>query len=125
MASNVTMLEFALPMPPTTNALFATFKGRRIITREYKAWKLEAGEILMQQYAAYGSPAIHKPMSVHIRLGMNYRGDVANREKACVDLMVSLLEMDDDRYIDRILIERDQSIEGAIVTVEGSYAGER
>ncbi|WP_426261509.1 hypothetical protein [Sphingomonas sp. DC1100-1] len=32
--------------------------------------------------------------------------------------------MADDRYIERIVIERDQSIEGAIVTVEGSYAGE-
>ncbi|MGJ3625982.1 hypothetical protein AB5I41_01600 [Sphingomonas sp. MMS24-JH45] len=63
-------------------------------------------------------------MALTIRLGLNYRGDISNRVKAVEDLLVDTLDMPDDRYIDRLLVERDQSIEGAVVTVEGSYVGE-
>ncbi|MGJ3630073.1 hypothetical protein AB5I41_31625 [Sphingomonas sp. MMS24-JH45] len=40
--------------------------------------------------------------------------------KAVEDLLVDTLDMPNDRY----MVERDQSIEGAVVTVEGSYVGE-
>jgi Holliday junction resolvase RusA-like endonuclease len=112
-------MTFDLPMPPSSNNMFATYKGRRIISREYKAWKVVAAETLGAQYAAYGAPSIHKPLALHIRLGMNYRGDIANREKAITDLLVAHLDMPDDRYIDRMVIERDQSVTGAVVTIEG------
>lgn len=114
-------MTFDLPMPPTTNGLFATVsvkgKPRRITTREYKAWRLAAGDILGAQYAAYGSPPVHKPVALHIRLGINYQSDIANREKAITDLLVATLDMPDDRYIDRLVIERDQNVQGAVVTI--------
>lgn len=113
-------MTFDLPMPPSVNGLYATFKGRRIITREYKAWKVAAGEALGAQYAAYGAPAVHRPVALRIRLGLNYKSDIANREKALTDLLVATIDMPDDRYIERLVIERDQTITGAIVTVEGS-----
>lgn len=113
-------MTFDLPMPPSVNNLFSTFKGRRIITRDYKAWKLAAAEALGPQYAAYGAPSVHRPVHVSIKLGMGYRGDIANREKAITDLLVANIDMPDDRYIERLVIERDQSIEGARVTVEGN-----
>lgn len=116
---------FQLPMPPSVNALFATdFKTkRRFISKAYTEWKGKAGEELRRQYAAFGSPGVHKPVAVSIRLGLNYHSDIANREKAITDLLVDVLDMPDDRYVDCIVIERDQSIKGAIVTVEGSYTG--
>jgi hypothetical protein len=117
-------MTFDLPMPPSVNNMYATFNGRRIPSREFKAWKLAAGAALGSQYAAMGSPALHRPVALSIRLGLNYRGDISNRIKAVEDLLVDTLEMPNDRYIDRVLVERDQSIEGAVVTVEGSYAGE-
>ncbi len=121
-------MTFDLPMPPTTNKLFAnvTIKGkaRRITTREYKAWREVAGDALGAQYAAYGAPAVHRPVALTIRLNLNYQSDIANREKAITDLLVDKLDMPDDRYIERIVIERDQSVEGAVVTIEGSYAGD-
>lgn len=117
-------MTFDLPMPPSVNNMYATFKGRRIPSREFKAWKLAAAETLGSQYAAMGSPALHRPVALSIRLGLNYRGDISNRIKAVEDLLVDTLEMPNDRYIDRVLVERDQSVTGAIVTVEGSYAGE-
>lgn len=121
-------MTFDLPMPPTSNSMFATVmikgKPRRITTREYKAWRIAAGDTLARQYAAMGAPAVHRPVALTIRVGMNYTGDISNRIKAVEDLLVANLEMPDDRYIERVLIERDQSIEGAIVTIDGPYAGE-
>lgn len=117
-------MTFDLPMPPSTNGLFSTvtIKGklRRLITRDYKAWKLAAAEALGPQYAAYGAPSVHRPVHLKIVLGMGYRGDIANREKAITDLLVANIDMPDDRYIERLVIERDQSIEGARVTIEGN-----
>lgn len=115
-------MTFDLPMPPSVNACFATdFKTRRrFATKAYGDWKRAAGDKLMVQYAAYGAPAIHKPIALSIRLGLNYQSDIANREKPLTDLLVDRLDMADDRYIERIVIERDQSIEGAIITIEGN-----
>lgn len=113
-------MTFDLPMPPSVNNMYATFNGRRIPSREFKAWKLNAADKLGSQYARYGSPAVHRPVALTIRLGLNYRGDISNRIKAVEDLLVDTLDMPNDRYIDRILIERDQTVEGARVTVEGS-----
>lgn len=119
-------MTFDLPMPPSVNACFATdFKTkRRFASKAYTAWKKAAADRLMEQYARYGAPTILKPIALTIRLGLNYQSDIANREKPLTDLLVANLDMADDRYIERIVIERDQSIEGAIGSVEGSYAGE-
>jgi len=117
-------MTFDLPMPPSVNNMYATFNGRRIPSREFKAWKIAAADTLGSQYAAMGSPSVHKPVALSIRLGLNYRGDISNRIKAVEDLLVDTLDMPNDRYIERILVERDQSIEGAVVTIDGPYAGE-
>lgn len=112
-------MTFDLPMPPSANNLFATdFRTkRRFVSKAYAAWKIAAAEKLGAQYAAYGAPPVHRPVAVHIRLGINYRSDIAGREKALVDLLVAHVDMPDDRYIERMLIERDPSITGAVVTI--------
>ncbi|WP_198352367.1 RusA family crossover junction endodeoxyribonuclease [Sphingomonas sp. MA1305] len=119
-------MTFDLPMPPTSNNLFVTDKRtmKRFPSPAYKAWKKAAGDALQQQYAALGGPAVHRPVALTIRLNLNYQSDIANREKAITDLLVDKIEMPDDRYIDRVLIERDRTVEGAVVTIEGSYIGE-
>jgi hypothetical protein len=114
-------MTFDLPMPPTSNSMFATVtikgKPRRITTREYKAWRKLAGDALGAQYAAYGAPSVHKPVELHIRLNLNYQSDIANREKAITDLLVAGIDMPDDRYIERIVIERDRTVSAAVVTI--------
>lgn len=115
-------MTFDLPMPPSANMMFATdFKTkRRFISKQYAAWKKSAGETLGEQYARYGSPALHKPIALHIRLNVNHKSDIANREKAITDLLVAHLDMPDDCWIDRILIERDRTVEAAVVSIEGA-----
>ena len=115
-------MTFDLPIPPSTNNLFVTDKRthKRFPSPAYKAWRKSAGEELMRQYNRYGAPAIHKPVSVHIRLNVNHQSDIANREKAITDLLVAKLEMPDDCWIDRILIERDRTVEACVVSIEGA-----
>lgn len=119
-------MTFDLPMPPSVNACFATdFKTkRRFITKAYAQWKKDAADALARQWAAYGAPSVHRPVAIRLRVGLNFTGDILNREKPVTDLLVAVLDMPDDRYIDRYLVERDQSIEGVSVTIEGTYAGE-
>jgi len=115
-------MTFELPMPPSVNAMFATDwkTKRRFVSKSYATWKENATNLLGAQYAAYGSPSVHRPVALTIKLGLNYQSDIANREKALTDLLVANIDMPDDRYIERIVIERDQTITGALVTVEGS-----
>ena len=119
-------MTFDLPMPPSVNSCFATdFKTRRrFATKAYAAWKIVARDAVARQWAAYGAPSVQRPVAITLRVGLNYTGDIMNREKVVTDLLCSVIDMPDDRYIDRYVVERDQSIEGAVVTVEGSYAGE-
>lgn len=43
------MTEITLPWPPNANNLFATYNNRRIRTRRYDAWILEAQAAVLQQ----------------------------------------------------------------------------
>lgn len=113
-----------LPMPPTANNLFATFvpkkggKPRRIISREYKAWKKEAGAALLEQWEAADKPTIGSPYAVHIDLNLNHQGDIANREKAITDLLVSTIPgFPGDQWVNRMLIVRNREIKAARVEV--------
>lgn len=115
-------MTFDLPMPPSVNAMFATdFRTkRRFATKPYTEWQRTARDVLAAQYAAYGSPTVHRPVHVTLRVGLNFTGDIMNREKAVTDLLVDVIDMPDDRYIDRYVVERDRTVDGARVTIEGS-----
>lgn len=112
-----------LPMPPSSNNLFATFRGkdgkeRRIITRDYKAWRKEAESILFLQWMKADQPTIGKPFSVHIELNLNHQSDICNREKPLVDLFVKTIPgFPDDCWANRVLIERNREIKAARVEV--------
>jgi len=113
----------SLPMPPSSNHLFATYNGRRIISREYKAWRTEAGFIIGNAWRSQGSPRFDKHLSLTIHIGLNYRGDISNRIKAIEDALgESIPEFPDDRWIDKLEVERTPGIEGARVLVLQSIA---
>jgi hypothetical protein len=118
----------SLPMPPSANNLFATVfikgKERRIISRAYKAWKKAAGLVLLEQWRQALEPSIGKPYAVHIELDIDHKSDIANREKAITDLLVSTIPgFPGDQWVNRMLIERNREIDGArveVVTLPGA-----
>lgn len=114
-------LAVSLPMPPTANNLFATdFKTkRRFITRDYATWKKDAAKVLFQSWEAQGQPRFDRHLVMTIHLGANYQSDISGRVKAIEDLLVQTIpDFPDDRYIDRIEIERVPGISGARVMIQ-------
>ena len=99
-------LVLHLPMPPSTNNLFATVGKKRIRTVEYIQWAREAGYVLNRQRP----PLVAGKVSLLIEVEnpkTAHRQDVANREKAVVDLLVSrgVIQGDDQRFVREITLK--------------------
>lgn len=106
-----------LPMPPTTNNLFASTKGTRYRTSEYNDWIREAGTRLARQKP----PQTRGRVSLTIEVAepkTARQQDLGNREKATTDLLVRhlLIEGDDQRYVREIHM-RWADIRGVRVTI--------
>ena len=111
-------LAVTLPRCPSTNHLFATVKGRRIKTRDYKAWIEEAGIRLNLQTAQ--APMITGPVSLRLVLDKG-RGDLANYEKAATDLLVRHRLIDDDKQVVELFMKHSDTMGSDMnVTVESA-----
>lgn len=109
---------FSVSMPPSSNNMFATYNGRRIISREYKAWRALEEQTVAKHWALCGAPKFNPHLSVTIHLGLNYKGDIDNRIKPLLDLLGRAIpNFPNDRYIDRISVERSPSTTGARVLI--------
>ncbi len=111
------MTVILLPMPPTTNNLFAGNGRRRYRTEKYVAWTQEAGWELARQRPA---PVLGK-VSLLIEVGepkTERQMDLANREKATVDLLVEhrIIQGDSQRYVRRLAMEW-ADIDGVRITI--------
>lgn len=107
-----------LPLPPSANMMFINSpnsQGRgRFPSAAYKAWRREAGRQVLEQWNAADRPSIGRPFQVYIRLNVNHQSDIANREKALTDLLVATIPgFPDDAWMNRLVIERDRTIDGA------------
>ena len=92
-----------LPTPPSTNQLFANVPGKgRVVSKKYKAWRLEAGlKLNTQNHVGFGS----LPVQLGILIPQKTRGDLSNRIKALEDLLVSHRLIDDDKQVKKLTIE--------------------
>lgn len=106
-----------LPMPPTTNNLFASNGRMRYRTSEYNAWIKEAGRRL----AAQRPPQVIGKVSILIEVeepSTAREMDLMNREKATTDLLVKhrIIQGDSNRYVRKFAMEW-AAIEGVRVTI--------
>lgn len=120
----MTSFFFSVSMPPSANSMFATdFKTkRRFISKQYAAWRKVQAEALSDFWRLAGSPKFERHLSLTVHLGLNYQSDLDNRLKPILDLLGKAIpDFPDDRYIDRITVERTPGIEGArVLIVQGS-----
>jgi Holliday junction resolvase RusA-like endonuclease len=114
---NPAELIIALPMPPSTNNLFSGNGQRRYRSTQYSYWIYEAGLRLNAQRPPLMAGKVAIMLEVEEPKTAR-RQDVANREKAVVDLLVShrVIQGDDQRFV-RELIMRWAPVEGVRVTV--------
>lgn len=105
-----------LPFPPTANNLFAG-RLRRFPSRAYKAWREEATRALRQQRRV---PRFAGRVRVTISLGRpdRRRRDVANYEKAPIDLLVAGGVLEDDSLIEEMVLRWDADVTGCRVEIE-------
>ncbi len=96
-----------IPLPPSTNNLFINKKrGGRIDSPKYRAWKKLVAPLLN------GIPPVKSypvQITLAIRKGKGWRSnsDIANREKAATDALVTagILLDDTEKCIQRVVIE--------------------
>lgn len=114
MVDAVTSQTYVLPVPPSVNNLFATVGKRRVKSKEYKAWQSEAGLRLI--VARVGRKRkISGYVAIEIGLPINMRGDIDNRIKPIIDLLVKHAVIDDDRNVARVTVTRSVSGDAAYV----------
>jgi crossover junction endodeoxyribonuclease RusA len=112
-------LVIALPKPPTSNNLFINgARSGRVKSAQYRAWIKEAGWRLAEQRP----PLMAGKVAILIEVEepkTARRQDVANREKAVTDLLVShrVIQGDDQRFV-RELTMRWAPVDGVRITVK-------
>ena len=112
------MLVINLPMPPSTNALFAGNGRRRYKTKEYSAWIEEAGYALNLQKPKLISGKVRLLIEV-CEPKTAVAQDVTNRIKAAEDLLVrhGIIQGDDQRYVSSVTAEWSQHVDGIRITI--------
>ena len=112
-------LRISLVMPPSTNNLFINIGRKRARSPEYAAWLKHAGYLLNLQRPA--------PIKVRVDILIEVSeaecpdsADVANREKATIDLLVShkIIQGDNKPYVRQVTM-RWADCEGVRVTIRG------
>ena len=123
------MIEVTLPLPPTANNMFFNLKnGGRAKTTQYKDWLRIAKAEMEVAYLRHRKPVYgdKQSMALTVIVGANYRRDITNCVKAVEDALCAFLPIPDDRYNDRVLIERDLTIEGHVkATIAPLVCGEK
>ena len=87
--------EVEIPVPPSTNHLYASQAKRRIKTRPYKSWLKEATWVLKAALPVL-EPPIKLGITIYGGKGFSIRSDISNRMKAPEDALVKSGRLEDD-----------------------------
>lgn len=110
-----------LPLPPSTNNLFATVRGRRVKSREYKAWLATALALLVELRRPRTLPA---SIRASVFGKVNAARDLDNLLKPIGDALVAagVIPGDSVKYVTEWRInyggEWDQEYPAVLVHVE-------
>lgn len=102
-ASASGVLSFVLPLPPSLNGAFRNGDGKRgrFKTAPYRQWIAHA-----RMQLASNRNRIAGPFDASLSLPEKMRGDIDNRIKPILDLLVSVGIVDDDRHCQSIFVRR-------------------
>lgn len=95
--------EITLPLPPSTNALFASVGRRRIKTRQYRDWLSRCATVVRTAEIL----PVRDWYDLRVSVPIGIRGDIDNRVKAINDLIVSVGLVADDKFQNSVFVTRD------------------
>lgn len=100
-------VRLTLPLPPSTNNSYVNLKGHgRLMSPALRQWKWDAGWRLKLQHPQRGAG----PFSIKIMVPEDMRGDIDNRAKHILDLLVEHHVTIDDRYARSVTAERSADV---------------
>lgn len=115
----MTAQTFIIPEPPSANNLFRNVPGKgRVKTERYNIWmQAAAWDVLLENNKPRKVETLTGPVEISIEMG-KCRGDIDNRNKAVLDLMVKCGVIADDKQVQLLVIARDSNVKRrTIVTV--------
>jgi len=104
-------------MPPSTNALYSTVRGRRIKTKVARRWCRDASWLIK---LGAGGGRIEGRWAIGVVLPRSTKGDPDNRLKAVLDAAVASSVVIDDRHCVAVNVERTGETTEAIVTLSSA-----
>jgi Holliday junction resolvase RusA-like endonuclease len=109
-----------LPLPPSINgAYFNASDGSRGKTKTYRNWRKNAVLAIYAQVRA--DLRVGGAIEVEIYLPEGMAGDADNRVKALLDALVDSRRVDDDKNVQRIVVERCGDTPGMVNIVVRPY----
>jgi Holliday junction resolvase RusA-like endonuclease len=96
-------ITISVTLPPSVNSLYLLRGRKRVPSRRYSEWRHEAGWELKRQRPT----PIDGPWTASIVLPADMRGDIDNRAKALLDLLVLHRIVPDDRHCTALNISKD------------------
>jgi crossover junction endodeoxyribonuclease RusA len=98
-------VRFAVPTPPSTNNLYANAQGKgRVKSERYRTWLNAAGWSV--RAALGGHETISTAVCVGLQVPDDRRRDIDNFCKATLDLLVHMKVIEDDKIVERLVVER-------------------
>lgn len=115
----MTTQTFVIPEPPSVNNLFRNVPGKgRVKTKRYSIWMRAAQwDVILDGNKPMQIETLTGPVEISIELGKS-RGDIDNRIKGILDLLVYTHVIRDDSQVQFLVIARDGEVrKRAVVTV--------
>lgn len=95
-----------LPLPPTANHMWVHTGKQHFRSPQYVAWLTECG----WRITSTRFPRFSGRFCVEIDLPAKMRGDIDNRSKCALDLLVRQGVVTDDRFCDRLIVSRAEDV---------------
>ena len=106
------MTHIDLPCPPSTNHLYIHHGHGRHKSPQYRRWLNDVGYFLNLAPSLDG-----KPYRVEIMANVDRKRDIDNLVKPILDAMVGSQVVPDDRWCDRVEVERSSAPDKNMVRV--------
>ena len=113
------MVIFDLPLPPSMNTYWRNFRGRTILSKAGRQFKIDVSEsVIAQKVPKLGTQRLKVLIYLHPK--DRRKIDLDNRLKSCIDALQDAGVFDDDEQIDHLTIQRAtiKSGGGATVAIE-------